>query len=54
MSDKAECRGEIEIVPRMVEAGCTMPRDQDHYSEQEAQQRFEKLIKVALNTKPKK
>lgn len=26
--------------------------DQDQYSEQEAQQRFEKLVKAALNTKP--
>lgn len=32
-----------------------MPREQadDQYSEPEAQQRFEKLVKAALNTRPK-
>ena len=28
-------------------------KNQDQYSDQEAQQRFEKLVKSALNTKPK-
>jgi hypothetical protein len=28
-------------------------RDQDQYSEQEAQQRFEKLVQVALKSPPK-
>ena len=27
--------------------------DNDQYSEQEAQRRFEKLVKAALNTRPK-
>jgi hypothetical protein len=30
----------------------TKPHD-DQYSEQEAQQRFQKLVKAALNTRPK-
>jgi hypothetical protein len=28
-------------------------RDEDQYSEQETQQRFAKLVRAALNTKPK-
>jgi hypothetical protein len=28
-------------------------RDNEQYSEQEAQQRFERLVKSALNTRPK-
>jgi hypothetical protein len=31
-----------------------IPQDREgHYGEQEAQQRFEKLVKSALNTRPK-
>jgi hypothetical protein len=30
-----------------------MAKEQDQYSEQETQQRFEKLVKAALNTKTK-
>jgi hypothetical protein len=29
------------------------PREGDQYSEQETQQRFDKLVRAALNTKPK-
>jgi hypothetical protein len=29
------------------------PREGDQFSEQEAQQRFERLVRAALNTKPK-
>jgi spore germination protein GerM len=31
----------------------TRPRTEDQYSEQETQQRFENLVKSALNTPPK-
>jgi hypothetical protein len=30
-----------------------MPKHSDQYNEQEAQQRFEKLVKIALNSPPK-
>jgi hypothetical protein len=29
------------------------PREGDQYSEQETQQRFDKLVRAALNTRPK-
>jgi hypothetical protein len=29
------------------------PREEDQFSEQETQQRFNKLVRAALNTKPK-
>jgi hypothetical protein len=31
----------------------TATKNQDQYSEQETQQRFERLVKAALNTRPK-
>jgi hypothetical protein len=31
----------------------TVKKEDDRYSEQEAEQRFEKLVKSALNTRPK-
>jgi hypothetical protein len=31
----------------------TRQREGDDYTEQEAQQRFERLVRVALNTRPK-
>jgi hypothetical protein len=30
-----------------------MKKNQDQFSEQETQQRFDKLVRAALNTKPK-
>ena len=37
----------------MAPENSKLRRDQGEYSEQEAQQRFETLVKAALNTRPK-